>query len=494
MEQSLDSLVLHCESEQLHRSGTIQAHGALIALDAGSGIMTHASVNLAVRTGTDAHCVIGQSVDTLAWFPNDALATLPAQAGRTLTLGEAIATPAGPLTGRLIRGTDTVILELEAMDSGIKIIPVHQYQSGLLATPYDEYELAAHARILLDAFRAIVGYDRTMIYRFHEDWSGEVIAEIAKPTLAGYLGLRFPASDIPAIARDLYMINPMRLIPDARAPAVPIIGKDGLPPDLTWSDLRGVSPVHLRYMENMGVRASLSVPVRVAGRLWGLVACHHLEPKLPTPEERAACVCLTNAYALALTSHFASRRLQAFDSLERRIEGILDTLAQCGDPLDGVEKASDRLIAAMAAQGFAMAIGNDVVIAGEGPDLDGMAVLDDWFLNACKDTVVLTDHLEDLFPGRLELLAAASGMAAIKARSSRSGWVRFYWFRPAQPRTVVWAGNPDKPMVEDAGAVILSPRRSFERWIETKSGFSRPWSFEEKMTAGKFRTTLLRWI
>ena len=133
-------------------------------------------------------------------------------------------------------------------------------------------------------------------------------------------------------------------------------------------------------------------------------------------------------------------------------------------------------------------------IAGVGPDLEGMAVLDDWFLNACKETVALTDHLEDLFPGHTSILASTSGMAAIKARSPRSGWVRFYWFRPAEPRTVAWAGNPEKPMVEDAGAVMLSPRRSFERWIETKSGYSRPWNFEEKMTAGKFRTTLLRWI
>jgi len=349
MEQPLDLLVRHCESEKLHLSGTIQPHGALIALNAAAGIVTHASANLAARTGTEACDAVGRPAGDLAWFPGDVLATLPDQPGKSLTLGNAIETPVGPATGRLIRSAgSTVILELEAADPRIRTIPVHQYQTGLLATPYDDHELAAHARALLEAFRAIAGYDRVMIYRFHEDWSGEVIAEIAEPSLAGYLGLRFPASDIPAIARDLYMSNPMRLIPDTRAPAVPIIGLDGAPPDLTWSDLRGVSPVHLRYMENMGIRSSFSVPVRVTGRLWGLVACHHLEPKLPTVDERAACVCLTSAYALALTSHFASRRLQVFDSLERRIEGILDTLAQCADPLDGVEQASDRLIEAMA--------------------------------------------------------------------------------------------------------------------------------------------------
>ena len=98
----------------------------------------------------------------------------------------------------------------------------------------------------------------------------------------------------------------------------------------------------------------------------------------------------------------------------------------------------------LGAKGFAMAVGNDVVIAGEGPDLDGMGIIDDWFLNESREMVVTTDHLNDIFHGHVTLLAAVSGMVAIKARSLRSGWVRFYWFRPAQPQEVAWAGNPDK--------------------------------------------------
>jgi len=154
----------------------------------------------------------------------------------------------------------------------------------------------------------------------------------------------------------------------------------------------------------------------------------------------------------------------------------------------------DRLKETMDAQGFAMAAGNDVVIAGDGPDLDGMGIVDDWFLSENLETVVITDHLDDIFHGQTLLLAAVSGMVAVKARSRRSGWVRFYWFRPAQPQEVAWAGNPNKPVVEKAGVVMLSPRRSFEKWIEVKAGYSRPWSNEEKMIASKFRNTLLQWL
>jgi light-regulated signal transduction histidine kinase (bacteriophytochrome) len=205
-------------------------------------------------------------------------------------------------------------------------------------------------------------------------------------------------------------------------------------------------------------------------------------------------VSLTNTYSLGLTSHLASRRFQSLDSLDRRIEKILEALAQHEDPLDGIARMGDRLKETMGAEAFAMAAGNDVVIAGNGPDLDGMGIIDDWFLNESREMVVITDHLDDIFHGRTLLLEVVSGMVAIKARSHRSGWVRFYWFRPAQPQEVAWAGNPDKPVVEKAGVAMISPRRSFEKWIEFKAGYSRPWSKEEKMTATKFRNTLLQWL
>jgi len=489
----LEQLLELCESEQLHLSGAIQSFGALIRIDAATGRITHASANLADFIGAVPASLLGRPADDLPWLA-DIAGVLPSQPGKSLVLRSVVDTTDRLVDGLAIRGADSILVELERNDAPNVHAPVQQLQSPLLSVPHNDEEVARHHDLLVAAFRVITGFDRVMIYRFHEDWSGEVIAEGTTESLGSYLGLRFPASDIPAIARNLYMVNPSRIIPDTAAPSVSVLGDTPEPPDLTWSVLRSVSPVHLEYLNNMGVSASFSVPIRITGHLWGLVACHHLSPRPLSPDQRAACVSVTNAYSLGITSHLAGRRLQAMDSLDRRIEKFLEALAQYDDPLDGISKMGDQLMETMAAQGFALAVGNDVVIAGDGPDLDGMGVIDDWFLNESRDTVLATDHLDGIFGGQGMLLAEISGMAAIKARSLRSGWVRFYWFRPAQPQEVAWAGNPNKPVMEKAGVAMLSPRRSFEKWIEVKAGYSRPWSNEEKMIAAKFRNTLLHWL
>ncbi|MGF7209152.1 light-regulated signal transduction histidine kinase (bacteriophytochrome) [Skermanella aerolata] len=494
MTTSLEALVQRCEAEQLHLSGAIQSFGALIRIDTVSGTITHVSANLADIVGVETDAVLGRSRGCFSWLQGDAFGTLSGQPGKSVVIRNIIDRGGIKVDGLAIQGTGCILVELERSSRGFGTVSAQRLQTPLLRVPYDEDELARHHELLTQAFREVTGYDRVMIYRFHDDWSGEVIAEATTEKLGGYLGLRFPASDIPAIARDLYMLNPSRIIPEAASKPVPVLGVDPAPPDLTWSGLRSVSPVHLEYLGHMGAGASFSVAIRVAGRLWGLVACHHLTARMLSPEHRAACVSLANAYSLGLTSHLASRRFQSMDSLGRRIAKILDVLAEHDDPLDGIASVAEQLRKIMSAQSFAMAAGDDVVIAGDGPDLDGMGIVDDWFLNESRAAVVITDHLGDIFHDQPLLLAVISGMAAVKARSPRSGWVRFYWFRPAQPQEVVWAGNPNKHIVEKAGVAMLSPRRSFEKWIEVKAGYSRPWTVEEKIAAGKFRTMLLEWL
>jgi len=490
----VETLIQGCEAEKLHLSGAIQSFGALLRLDAATLCVTHISANLVEWLGPAAHQLLGQPIESSGWLSRAAFEKLPPQPGGCIALAHLFNCSVGSVDAVIIRADDAILVELECHDQAAEPIPFQQFQRPLLSVPYDEQELLRQHDTLLAAFRIITGYDRVMLYRFHEDWSGEVIAEAASPALGSYLGLHFPASDIPAIARNLYMLNPARLIPDIQAAPVTLLGSASGAPNLTWSGLRSVSPVHLQYLAHMGIGASFSVPIRIANRLWGLVACHHLTPRMLTYDQRQACVNLTNAYALSVTSYLASRRLQAIDSLDRRIDRVLEALANFGDPLDGIEPNATLLMDVLDAQGFAMAVGDDVVIAGAGPDTEGMSLIDGWFLNECKESIASTSRLEALFPGQLHILAVASGMVAVKARSPRSGWVRFYWFRPAEPQEVAWAGNPNKPLVENAGVVMLSPRRSFERWVEIRNGYSRPWNSEEKMTAAKFRNTLLRWL
>ena len=151
--------------------------------------------------------------------------------------------------------------------------------------------LASIYREVARQVRGLTGFDRVMVYRFDDDGAGEVVAEAANHGLAPFLGLRYPASDIPAQARALYERNYLRIIADVDAPAIPIVpalSPEGAALDLTMSTLRSVSPIHLEYLRNMGVGASMSISIIVDGELWGLIACHHYSPRV-LPMSVAAC-------------------------------------------------------------------------------------------------------------------------------------------------------------------------------------------------------------
>lgn len=489
---AIQELLRSCETEKLHLSGAIQSFGALLWLDEQQRI-AHASANLAEFVGVPPQQVLGRPATDCAWLPQTILEGLGNNAGDARVT--ALSIEGKPLFATLTRGERCAVLEIEHNVSLAEPMALQHYQRPLLTVPRDAAAMATHHQALLKTFQSITAYDRIMLYRFREDWAGEVIAEVATPNIGSYLGLRFPASDIPAIARNLYMLNPSRLIPDATVAQIPLLSLDGAqPPDLTYSTLRSVAPVHLQYLENMGVRASFSVPIRIAGKLWGLVACHHLAPKSISPQQRQACIDTTSAYALGVTSAIANHRIQAMDSLERRTESLLQELADCSDPLDGIATNGQQFMNMLTADGFALAIGNQIIITGNAPDLAGMGVIDDWFLHQRSEWLAATDHLESIFPDQPLLLAVASGMLAIKARTHRSDWVRLYWFRPQELEEVAWAGNPKKPVIENEGVLALSPRRSFERWVEIKTGYSRPWGNEEKMVATRFRNTLIHWL
>lgn len=489
---TLTELVTQCEREQLHLSGAIQSWGALLRFDA-TGNVTHASANLADFFGISPEAAISGGVD---WgYLLDDLGQIPPEPGASRIRHHVHEHGDGFLDVRLIRDEQGGILaEIELPFSGQNAIDLHALQRPLLSIPESDGSLAVYHQALLEGIAALSGFDRLMIYRFHDDWSGEVVAEKTTPALGSYLQLRFPASDIPHIARQLYLLNPCRHIPDTGADPVPLLGRDEIPADLTYTDLRSVSPVHLAYLSNMGVGASFSLPIRVAGRLWGLVACHHLTPHTVSAAHRQACVTLVNAYSLGLSSWLASRRMKMVDSLDRRVDKILEAISQYPNPLDGIEFSGQALIEALGAEGFCLAVGDEIVLVGNTPQLDEMGLIDSWFLDRWQESMFATDRLADTFGDNPLLLAVASGLMAIKANSPRSGWVRFYWFRSEEPYSVNWAGNPNKPMTEQAGVIMLSPHRSFEKWVEVRTGYSRPWSDADRMSAAKFRNTLLRWL
>ena len=332
------------------------------------------------------------------------------------------------------------------------------------------------------------------MYRFLPDDCGEVMAESSADGVPRYRGLRFPASDIPKIARDLYRINSHRQIPDVEAVPVPIMSSlPGREADLTLSDLRAVSPVHLEYLRNMEVAGSLSFSILVGGALWGLVACHHRAPRFLSVRVRGRCVELTQSFALGIGSYLVNQRLQRVTGMEDRLAALAEHLPDGNAELPPMSLVAPPMLDLFKADGVAVVDGRGVHAFGAAPAESDIQAIDHWLLDQGGNQVFATDRL-GAESGLEADPARAAGVLMVPARANRPAEPgrRFYWFRPEQPRTVHWAGDPVKPLGVDPATGTLSPRRSFDLWVKTTRGCSEPWNELDLMGARMLRLILLR--
>lgn len=330
---------------------------------------------------------------------------------------------------------------------------------------------------LATSLAELTGFDRVMIYRFDEnDGSGVVIAEHKQPDQEPFLGLHYPASDIPQQARRLYIRNRLRLIGDAAYRPSPIIPTDnpltGQPLDLSDSVLRSVSPIHCEYLRNMGVHASMSVSLIKEEQLWGLIACHHRAPLFVPYPVRMLCHFLGDIVSWTLGS-----RLAYAESGERaRTDGMLGQLTRklATEPVlakalvQGPASALDLIDAG----GFALAYEGTITTGGVTPPREEIEKLILWLEAAMTGTVFATHALPAAYPPALAFKAEASGLLAVAV--SRAQRVFLLWFRPEAVHEVHWAGNPTKAAVP--GTERLSPRGSFELWKQTVEETSRRWA------------------
>lgn len=484
-----------CEQELLHLSGKIQSHGALAVVSRANEMVTHASTNLGEMFGVPLSALLGHPWRNTPLFPPEMEQTLPAGTSpRPLTL--TVARPGGRwLAVAMQVSTSHVLLEWEHGVAGVEPVPVHELLRSVVRSPNFPAELDAYYQTLVGQVRRVSGMDRVMIYRFREDWTGEVVAEDQSGDYGSYMGLRFPAGDIPEIARRLYLQNPYRMIPDIEAPDHAVYGLDAQPPDLSRSDLRSVSPMHLEYLRNMGVRSSFSVPLIVGGKLWGLVACHHYAtPKWLSHDQRDTCAALASAFSLGLSSFAAAHNLRLHDGMDRQVSRALQSIAGVADPLAAFDIVEPHFSSLIACDGFAMVQGEDGAIQGAGPDLPGLSVVDDWFLNASSEVVADLQSMQKMFADYPEVYQFAGGVMAVQVPMSGGRILRLYWFRQAENQSIAWAGSPHKPAAEDASALRLSPRRSFEKWIEVRTGYCREWTSSERLLATKLRGLGAQWL
>ncbi|AQA04193.1 histidine kinase [Mycobacterium sp. MS1601] len=490
----------NCAREPIHIPGSIQPRGVLAVLGEPDLVIRQVSANVADLLGREVEDVLGRHLSALIG---------PVQAARVQQATSTFSDLAqrNPLECELdVDGQSRAFDIILHREPGVLLVEVevaHGERPFSFPNTYqavrgsvEELNRASTLTELYDttakAVRELTGFDRVMVYRYDPDYNGEVVAEAKREDLNPFLGLHYPSTDIPAQARALYEKNWIRLINDVGytpAPLVPAVDPvSGEPQDLTFATLRSVSPIHIEYLQNMGVQASMSISLLRNGKLWGLIACHHYAgPHLPPYGTRAAAEFLGSTLSLRLVDQFEDdqlrNRLSAQAVLTRLIAAIFDDRL----PLTTALLAAPNLLDLVPADGAVVNILGDLRSFGTVPDAEGVDAVVAWARGG--DGVVSTDCLSREMP-ELELDPhLVAGTLVVNLPDDQY----VVWFRREVVRAVDWGGDPyNKSIAVQEGAdVRLSPRKSFERWQELVHGCGQPWTPTELESAEALRRQLV---
>ena len=484
-----------CEREQIQFLGQVQPYGCLLGVSQ-DWVIRHASANTGTMLNHEAAALIGRPLAEI--LSRESVHDLR---GRIQMLGH------GDGAAR--------IYGIDLLDDG-RAFDVSVHLSGslylfefepkgsprtreamslvqpLIARVRRRPEIPAMAREAARMMKALTGFDRVMIYQFQRDDSGRVIAEAAAPGMTPFLGLRFPASDIPSQARALYVRSPIRLIRDVDAPPQPILparDAQGQPVDLSLSVTRAVSPVHLEYLRNMGVAASMSVSILRDGKLWGLIACHHGAPHHVDYELRSAVELFTQllSYEIAAVEHRAE---QAQAARARVLHGSLLARMTDSDRIaENFEAIAREIGEVIPFDGIGLWINDRYHAMGSAPTHEQFSGLLGHLDGMHGGQVYATDRLIDHYPAAGGFDTHVAGVLALPISRGPRDYIVL--FRHEQIEDVTWAGDPAKPVQPGPDGLRLSPRNSFAAWTETVRHQSRPWTDSEIGAAETLRITLL---
>ncbi len=485
-----------CDREPIHVLGAVQPFGFLIAVSP-DWIVVRASTNTPDWLSRPVEDLLGLPLDTVV--DREAIHLLRGHL-QTLRGPDAVdrvfgvrLVPDKPVFDVALHLSGGAIV-IEAEPSAPEHLSAGNLVRNMVSRLQQTEEFEPLCREAVRQMRALTGFDRVMVYRFAPDGSGEVVAEAMRSGLDRYLGLHYPASDIPKQARALYERNWLRIIADVDGTAIPVVpARDpaGEPLDLSLSTLRTVSPIHLEYLRNMGVAASLSVSIMRGGRLWGLFACHHTEPRHISLERRTAAELFGQMFSWILESR-EREVLAAQEALARETHNRLMSAMASGGGLDGLAGFADELSGIVACDGLGLWVNGEITLQGMTPTREEFTGLVRFLNRTATSRVYATDEIGRFHePGR-DFTERAAGMMAVPVSRTPRDFLVF--FRKEVARTVTWAGNPEKPASPGPNGIRLTPRKSFEAWREVVRGRSLPWTEAETRTAEALRVTLLEVI
>jgi light-regulated signal transduction histidine kinase (bacteriophytochrome)/CheY-like chemotaxis protein len=485
----------NCDREPIHQLGAIQPIGFLVQLSP-EWLVIRASANLEKFLGIAPEAALGLPITDL--FSGEAvhalrnrLSLLRGDDAVERIFGSPLALDGRRFDVALHMCGNDVIIEGEPSTEHVYGDATGTVRAMIVRLDQAEGS-AAFFNEGARQVRALSGFDRVMVYRFDQDGSGHVVGESTRSGIGSFLDLHYPPTDIPRQARALYKRSLLRMITDVDAVPVPIIPEldhKGRPLDLSLSVLRSVSPIHIEYLRNMGVRASMSISIILEGELWGLIACHHYSPRCPGFERRSVAELFAQMFAMRIES----RERKALVEYERRARDIADQLLGAAASeemlLNDPEWLAAIVTQAIPADGVGVWINGSYAFSGLAPAAHDFAQIVDALLGQPSGRVFATERISSLVPEAAAYTGRAAGMIAIPLSRTPRDYVVL--FRSEVVRSVRWAGDPHKPVEYGPNGPRLTPRKSFEEWKEHVEGSSMPFTESEVRVAETLRATLI---
>lgn len=475
-----------CADEPVHIPGTVQPFGCLIAADVAQAKIAYVSENAEDFLGRTPEDLLGASAPEV--LGRDIWHGVLNAAARSGISQTAVELDDYDLNGRrcalrVHRSGDHHVIEIEPaieIDMGTSnALRTLSYLTAQIQGCDSEQRLFD---LTCELLQHLTSYDRVLIYRFDRDFNGEVLSEVKRGPQDSFLGLRFPHWDIPAQAREIMKKVPLRFIYDNTQIPVPILAPPGAAPlDITLANSRGVSPVHMEYLRNMGTSATMTLSVNLEDKLWGIISFHHRRPRVPAPGLRAVLVGFLDVFngkLLALRQRAALDQIQALD---------VGTVSDPDKPFSIEEflpNSASRILEVMGAQGLAAVSDDKTISRGDIPDPKVIEALSRTALTTGQ--IVASNSLARDYPELADKLGKVAGALVVSVFPDRAVCL----FRNEISVEVAWAGSPGKTVERVGDRLRLSPRGSFSTYLQQVDGQSEPWSENDIYLIGHLRTLL----
>jgi two-component system, chemotaxis family, sensor kinase Cph1 len=459
--QDLDTVAL----EPVHFSGLIQPFGILLAVNESDLSVLQVSANVQECCNVSAQALLGRSLEdfldvtTIERIRQTLSNSLP-DSKSSCSLRTWIDDRA--FDGTVYRTKSALILELELAPVETNPFQIHSHTRSAIAQLRQVSDLTEFLQAAALEVREMTKFDRVMIYQFDSGGAGAVVAEATREDLSPYLGLHYPATDIPEPVRELYRQRLMRYIPDLSARSIELIPAEH-EIDLRFSILRSVDSCCVEYHQNMDVAAILVIALVQGDQLWGLISCHHEAPKLITYEMRQSCELLSQLIASELANKVNTQAIYELKKLRSLSSEFINSISKEADLKQALTNPIERLLNLVNAQGAAVYLDNEITLLGKTPSLQQVQNLLQW-----ADTIPLekdlfhTNSLSKIYIEAETFKETASGLLLLQLSKIRRYTI--LWFRPEVLQTVNWAGDPNTSFnIEADGSVTLCPRKSFEK-------------------------------